>query len=505
MDQQTAETVEIAQGHLKGFFKDGVLRFNGIPYAKPPVEALRWRMAEAPEPWSGIRDAARFGNIAPQIQGAAERLIGGTPGAQSEDCLYLNIWTPSPGGAKRPVLVWIHGGAFVTGAGSLGAYNGKYLAARGDVVVVTINYRLGALGFLNLRDATDGKIGGTGAEGLSDQIMALSWVKQNIAAFGGDPGNVTIFGESAGAMSVGALLAAPSARGLFHKAILQSGAAHIGHTRERSAKVSRLFLEKLGVDDAEKLMALPYDAILKAQGEILEIPRDTGGLPFGPTADGELLPARAIGEVRAGSAKGIPVLSGTTADEWKLFTAAHPKLRMMDSAKLRRYTARLVGEDRTDTLLDAYTTGSSFERWNAVMTDHSFAVPSARLLEAQGAFAPTYAYRFDWRSQLLGGVLGACHALELGFVFGTYNEKMAGAFFGTGAKADALSSAMMESWIAFARSGDPSNALTGAWPRYDAAARATMTLGNGDPHVTNAPDDDRRKAWDVIPDGNVGP
>jgi para-nitrobenzyl esterase len=351
----------------------------------------------------------------------------------------------------------------------------------------------------------DEMAGGTGAEGLSDQIMALRWVKQNISAFGGDPGNITIFGESAGAMSVGALLAAPSARGLFHKAILQSGAAHIGHTRERSAKVSRLFLEKLGVDDAEKLMALPYDAILKAQGEILDIPRDTGGLPFGPTADGELLPARAIGEVRAGSATGIPVLSGTTADEWKLFTAAHPKLRLMDSAKLRRYTARLVGEDRTDPLLDAYTADSPFERWNAVMTDHSFAVPSARLLEAQGAFAPTYAYRFDWRSQLLGGVLGACHALELGFVFGTYNEKMAGAFFGTGAKADALSSAMMESWIAFARSGDPSNALTGAWPRYDAAARATMTLGNGDPDVTNAPDDDRRKAWDAIPDGNVGP
>jgi len=505
MDQQTAETVEIAQGHLKGFSKDGVLRFNGIPYAKAPVGVLRWRMAEAPEPWSGLSDAARFGNIAPQIQGAAERLIGGTPGAQSEDCLYLNVCTPSLDGAKRPVLVWIHGGAFVTGAGSLGTYNGKYLAARGDVVVVTINYRLGAFGFLNLRDVTDGRIGATGAEGLSDQIMALRWVKQNIAAFGGDPENVTIFGESAGAMSVGALLAAPSARGLFHKAILQSGATHIGHARERSAKVARLFLEKLGVHDAEKLQALPHEAILKAQGDILDIPRDTGGLPFGPTADGELLPARAIGEVRAGSVKGIPILSGTTADEWKLFTASRPKLRLMDSAKLRRYTAGLVGEDRADTLLDAYTTGSSFERWNAVMTDHSFAVPSARLLEAQGAFAPAYSYRFDWHSQLLGGVLGACHALELGFVFGTYNEKMAGAFFGSGPKADALSSAMMVSWIAFARTGDPSSVLTGSWPRYDASTRATMILGNGDPHVANAPSDDRRKAWEVIPEGRIGP
>ncbi len=505
MDQQTAEIVEIAQGRLKGFSKDGVLRFNGIPYAKPPVGPLRWRPAEPPEPWIGTREAARFGNIAPQIQGAAERLIGATPGDQSEDCLYLNIWTPGCDAAARPVMVWIHGGAFVNGAGSLGTYNGKYLATRGHVVVVTINYRLGALGFLNLRDVTDGKIEASGTEGLSDQIMALRWVKANIAAFGGDADNVTVFGESAGAMSVGALLAAPSARGLFHKAILQSGAAHIGHTRERSAKVARLFLEILGVDDAEKLIALPHETILRAQGEILDMPRDTGGLPFGPTVNGALLPVRAIAQVRAGSAKGIPILSGTTADEWKLFTAARPKLRLMDSTKLRRYTAGLVGEDRADVLLDAYTTGSSFERWNAVMTDHSFAVPSARLLEAQGAYAPTFAYRFDWRSQLLGGVLGACHALELGFVFGTYNEKMAGAFFGSGAKADALSSAMMESWIAFARSGDPSNALTGAWPHYDAAERATMILGDGDPHVTNAPNDARRKAWDVVPEEKIGP
>ena len=179
--------------------------------------------------------------------------------------------------------------------------------------------------------------------------------------------------------------------------------------------------------------------------------------------------------------------------------------RLMDSAKLRHYTARLVGEDRADPLLAAHE-GSAFERWNAVMTDHTFAVPATRLLEAQGAFAPTYTYRFDWRSPLLGGVLGSCHALELGFVFGTYNEKLAGAFFGSGAKADALSSAMMDAWIAFARTGDPSNAL-GTWPRYDTAKRATMIFGDGDPHVVDAPDDigarrgmrSRREYWSLTP------
>ncbi|HWA92415.1 MAG TPA: carboxylesterase/lipase family protein [Rhizomicrobium sp.] len=484
MDIETAEIVEIAQGRLKGFVKDGVLRFNGIPYAKPPVGLLRWLPAQAAEGWAGVRDAARFGAIAPQVRSAAEALIGGTPGEQSEDCLYLNIWTPSLDGA-RPVMAWIHGGAFVTGAGSLGTYNGKRLAAQGDVVVATINYRLGALGFLNLRDA--GGPAGSGTQGLTDQAMALRWVKDNIAKFGGDPGNVTIFGESAGAMSIGALLAMPSARGLFHKAILQSGAAHIGHPRARSAETAKKFLELLGGDPT----TASHHDILKAQATIIE---DGGRLPFGPTIDGEVLPARAIDDVRKGSARGISILSGTTMEEWKLFTAARPKLRLMDSAKLRRYTVGLVGEAHADALLEAYREGSPFERWNAIMTDHSFAVPSARLLEAQGGLA----YRFDWRSPLLAGVLGACHALELGFVFGTYNEKMAGAFFGKGQAADALSAAMMQAWLDFAHGKHP-------WPHYDTATRATMIFGDGDPHVVDAPDDARRKAWDDIPEDKIGP
>ena len=175
MEQVVSALTEIAQGKLQGVARDGVLRFNGIPYAKPPVGDLRWRMPQAPEPWAGVRDAAGFGNIAPQVAAAAGAVLGGTPGTRSEDCLYLNVQTPACDGAKRPVMVWIHGGAFNTGAGSVGTYSGKYLVPRGDVVLVTINYRLGALGFLNLADATDGKLPGTGAEGLADQIAALRW------------------------------------------------------------------------------------------------------------------------------------------------------------------------------------------------------------------------------------------------------------------------------------------------------------------------------------------
>src|SRR6266481_5656271 len=212
MDQVVFAKAQIAQGKLQGVARDGVLRFNGIPFAKPPIGPLRWRMPQAPEGWAGVRDASRFGNIAPQVASASGAVLGGTPGTRSEDCLYLNVQTPACDGAKRAVMVWIHGGAFNTGAGSVGTYNGKYLVPRGDIVLVTINYRLGAFGFLNLRDATNGKLPGTGAEGLADQIAALRWVKENIASFGGNPDNVTIFGESAGGMSVGALLASPAAK-----------------------------------------------------------------------------------------------------------------------------------------------------------------------------------------------------------------------------------------------------------------------------------------------------
>lgn len=503
MDQAVSAEIEIVQGKLKGVARDGLLRFNGIPYAKPPVGPLRWRMPEPPEPWVGVRDAAYFGNIAPQVASASGSVLGGTPGTRSEDCLYLNVQTPGCDDARRPVMVWIHGGAFNTGAGSVGTYNGKYLVPRGDIVLVTINYRLGALGFLNLRDATDGRLPGTGAEGLADQVMALRWVKQNIARFGGDPDNVTIFGESAGGMSVGALLAAPSARGLYHKAIPQSGASDIGYARETSARIARMVLDRLGAGDPA---TLPWEAILEVQKAMLEAPREVGvGMPFAPTIDGEFLPRRAIDCVREGSAAGVPVMTGTTRDEWKLFTVAAENLKTLDAAGLRKMTARLAGEEHADAITGAYTEGTPFERWNAIMTDHSFFVPATRLLEAQGAHAPVYAYRFDWPSPFLNGALGACHALELGFTFGTYQVKGAAPFFGEGPKADALAAEMMDSWIAFARNGNPSNDTSGAWMRYDTNKRVTTIFGDGMPHVTAKPNETRRKAWENVPAERVGP
>ena len=502
MDQAVSATLEIAQGKLQGVVKDGVLRFNGIPYAKPPVGHLRWRMPQAADPWTGTRDASRFGNIAPQVENASLEVLGGTPGTRSEDCLYLNIQTPACDGAKRAVMVWIHGGAIVTGAGSVGTYNGKYLVPHGDIVLVTINYRLGAFGFLNLSDASGGKLPGTGAEGLADQIAALKWVRENIGAFGGDPGNVTIFGESAGGMSVGALVAAPAAKGLFHKAIAQSGASDIGFRRETSARVARHVLDKLGSADPTNA---PWETILGIQKDLLESPRQLGiAMPFAPTIDGTILPKRAIDCVAEGSITGVPLLTGTTRDEWKLFTVTAANLRGMDEARLRKMTADLIGEAHADDLLKGYSKGTPFERWNEVMTDHTFFVPSTRLLQAQAVHAPVFAYRFDWTSPFMGGVLGACHALELGFTFGTFRIKAAAAFFGSGTAAEELSDAMMSAWIAFAKSGNPSNDTSGAWLRYDSAKRATMVFGDGLPHMTSAPNEERRMAWQNVPASRIG-
>ena len=496
--------VEIAQGKLEGVFADGVWRFNAIPFAKPPVGALRWRMPEPPQPWAGVRQAQSVGTIAAQIRTPIEDMLDITDGEKSEDCLYLNIWTPDLDGAKRPVMLWIHGGAFNTGGGHVLAYRGDPLAARGDVVAITINYRLGAFGFLNLLDATDGKLPATGAEGLADQIAALRWVRENVSAFGGDPGNVTIFGESAGGMSVGALLSSPAARGLFHKAIAQSGAAHVGKPRALSAAVARSLISESGLS-SEALLQAPMEAILKAQGAIIANPKGFGGLPFMPTIDGTILPARPIDGVRQGCAAGIPVLAGSTRDEWNIFTVMRPKLREMDEAKLSTFTAGVTGEDCAAGVVAAYAEGTPFERWNAIMTDHSFTVPAIRLAEAQSAYAPSYAYRFDWRSPFMGGVLGACHTLEVGFVFGTFDQQNAGQFFGNDAAARALGDAMMESWIAFARTGNPSNPHTGAWPQYESGKRRTMILGDGPPHAVGAPHEERRKAWDAVAEARIGP
>ncbi|HSE04277.1 MAG TPA: carboxylesterase family protein, partial [Methylomirabilota bacterium] len=257
--------VETRRGAVRGVAAAGVAVFRGLPFARPPVGALRFRPPEPPEPWSGVRDATRFGASATQNGALVGPLMSLGITRTAEDCLYLNVWTPRADRARRPVLVWIHGGAFVLGSGSQTLYDGATLARRGDVVVVTINYRLGALGFLRARDRFGARLPATGNEGLLDQVAALEWVRDEIEAFGGDPGNVTIFGESAGAMSCATLLGLPRARGLFHRAILQSGAANFLWPRETAAQIADQLLDDLGIGSPEALHAAEPARLLAVQ------------------------------------------------------------------------------------------------------------------------------------------------------------------------------------------------------------------------------------------------
>jgi len=476
-------TVETTSGRVRGTERRGALAFRGIPYAAPPVGPLRWRAPVPPEPWAGVRDAFAPGPGAPQrgpTLAVLARIAG--PANQDEACLTLDVFTPGADGARRPVLVWIHGGAFVMGAGSAIAYHGAGLARRGDVVVVTLNYRLGALGFLALGDIAPS--GGFEANvGLRDQLAALRWVQQNVAAFGGDPANVTVFGESAGGMSVGALLGTPAARGLFARAIAQSGAAHNTTSREGAARVAHTFLDALGLTgaDAGRLRELPPAALLDAQFRTnAKLGVTYGSLPFQSSVDGDLLPDHPLDAIAAGAAADVPLLIGTNRDEWNLFLLADPKARAMDEEALRRRYARSLGPERADhahaTYRELLPSATPRARWGAYQTHRVFTAPSERLADLQAGYAPVYTYLFSWAPPLLRGRVGACHALEIPLVFGTYRHPfLRGIYHG---RARSVSNAMQRAWLAFARTGSPDT--DGSWLARSAAHREPMRLGADD-------------------------
>ena len=502
-----AMVVETRSGRVEGILRDGVQSFLGIPYAKPPLGALRFAAPEREEPWSGVRRADAFGPSAPQ-QPLALPLPGMDVGAMDEDCLYLNVYTPATDAGRRPVLVWIHGGGFVIGSGSQPIYDGAPLVTRGDVVVVTINYRLGPLGFLYLCDLCPDLEGATGNAGMRDQVAALDWVSENIAAFGGDPNCVTIFGESAGGMSVSTLLGMPTARDLFARAIPQSGAAHNVHSRETATQVAERFLAELGVSPASAstdLRETSPDHLLDTQQQtMLKLGSTLGLLPFQPLVDDDALPEAPLQSVRAGSARGIDLLTGTTRDEWKLFGMMDPGIAKLDEAGLLKRLSGQMAESDARTVLDTYRDtrpgATPTELYFALETDRVFRIPAIRLAEAQAAHhARTFMYRFDWESPSFGGALGACHAVELAFVFGVLRKEGAELFAGGGPEADRLSQHLMDAWIAFARTGDPSiDALPdGRWAPYEPEHRSTAILDR-DCALEIDPASREREAWEGI-------
>ncbi len=495
--------VETRLGRVSGEDLADHVRFRGIPYAAPPVGDLRFRAPRPAAPWAGVREARAFGNAAPQNPSF---LPGMESGDQSEDCLYLNVYTPRADAARRPVLFWIHGGGFTGGSGGQALYDGGRLATRGDVVVVTINYRLGALGYTNL-DGLDANLG------QQDQIAALRLVRENIAAFGGDPDRITIFGESAGGMAVSTLLAMPAARGLFRGAIAQSGAAHHVHSRESAARVAIALLAELGLapNDVDKLRDVPVPALLAAQAKLLvETARGGALLAFAPALDADTLPRHPLEAVRDGAARDVALLVGANRDEIKLFrmgVAASAELDAAGLAKRVRGGLRAHGADEShaERLIETYRAARAGrastepgELLDALDSDRTFRVPAIRLAEAQAAHQPrTYKYFFTWSSPARRGTLGACHALELPFVFGTLDAPTMDKFAGKGPEAEALSARMMDAWIAFARSGEPGHAALPAWPGYDTAERATLVFDR-QCELANAPLDAERAAWDGV-------
>jgi para-nitrobenzyl esterase len=468
-------------GEVRGREKNGALLFAGIPYAAPPTGERRFRPPEPPDAWSGVRDATRFGPAAPQPRG--DGLVG-NPNVRWDEagCLTLNVCTPACDDARRPVLVWIHGGGFRTGQGAIPWYDGSSFA-RSGIVVVSINYRLGALGFAHLPEIAGSDYAASGSVGIQDQLAALRWVRENVAAFGGDPERVTIAGESAGGMSVGILLGTAGASGLFRGAIPQSGAAQHVSDASAAAEVAGRFAEALKADGLADLLAAPAERVLAAQEEVERQSREgelgeAGGLrgmPFLPVVDGGAIREQPLAAIRRGDARGVNVLVGTNADEMTLFGVPE-----VDDARLERLAARwfpdaarAVAAYRAD-----YPSASARELALAMSTDHVFRIPAVRLAEGHGASGGrAWKYLFSWKSRAFGGRLGATHALEIPFAFNTLDRPGVGDMLGPGERPDALAQRMHAAWTAFVKSGDPTCAETGAWERYEPASRVVMEFG----------------------------
>jgi para-nitrobenzyl esterase len=476
MLRDTVTPMTIAQTHagaVRGTEARGVRQWLGIPFAAPPTGARRFRRPEPPEPWTGERDATRVGPVAMQ---ARESIMAGLTDKTviSEDCLSLNVYAPAKTG-PHPVMVWIHGGAFVMGAGSTPIYNGHSFAARHDIVVVTINYRLGLFGFLFTGDQ--------GNVGLLDQVAALRWVRDNIAAFGGDADHVTVMGESAGAMSIAYMLTMPAARGLFHRAILESGAGGLEPPSRLDAEtVAGEVLAELGIAK-HQLADVPADKILAVQTKLAQ---QRGLSAVAPYIDGVNVPRTPRDAALAGEIARVPLLIGTNRDEWGLFDVMLPQTTVILEQQIR---GRLG--PRADELRALYRS------WGDVAGDVVFRIPTLRLAEAHPA--PVYLYRFDVASLAFGGKLGAAHALELSLVWNNLaNAFSAMLLGGDPALFQPVALRMHDTWAKFIRSGVPDGGGLPAWPRYDTQRRATLIIDRDDARVEDDAGGAQRRMWDAL-------
>ena len=505
--------VTTAHGAVQGLIENGIHTFKGVRYGAAPIGALRFKPPQKPAPWQGAQDAIGFGAPAIQMNMNAPpatdlsrqlSTIFTTPAEtkiDNEDCLFLNVWTPGVGGdKKRPVMVWFHGGGHAYGSGAWPIYDGANLARRGDVVVVTVNHRLNLFGYLYLAEVAGAEYAASGNAGTLDLVASLEWVRDNIAAFGGDAGNVTIFGESGGGQKVSTLLATPAAKGLFHKAIIQSGPGLAGAPKDGATGVAKALLTELGIEapNIAALTTLPADTLLGAAFAALA---KLGGGPgsfsrLTPVVDGVVLPADPFTPAAPAQASNIPVLIGTNKDEMTLFNASEPWFATLDEAGLAE-RAKTVAGPKADALIAAYRARSPDYAppylMSSLITGAFMWNGSITLAERKAAQpAPVYMYRLDWETPVAGGLFKSPHTLEIPLVFD--NVERARALLGEGEVPQTLADRMANSWIAFAKTGNPRADGAPEWPRYDTKRRATMVF-DANTRVVDDPDAAIRKIY----------
>lgn len=499
--------VSAPAGAFHGVADRSVRSWRGIRFALPPTGARRWRDPLPVPDAEGEVDATAFGPVCPQPTNPAVPL--GEGAVEDEDCLSLNVWAPGDDTDQpRPVMVWLHGGAYTFGSSSQPLYDATSMVAAGDVIVVTVNYRLGALGFLDLTGAVpDGGFDGNLA--LKDVLLALRWVQRNIGAFGGDPERVTVFGESAGGGLVTTLLAVPSARGLFHRAIAQSSPASSVYGTARAEKVARSFLEKLGVDaDAAALRAAPVDAIVAAGKAVYgEVPlTDPGTLAFAPVVDGDLLPEAPITVLREGRGIPVPLMIGTNKDEASLFSFMKSPLIPITDDRIDRMFADMAAENTGVELPTRAQVLTAYEHVRhraiglGVARDIGFRLPTLWVAEGHSTVAPVWLYRFDHAAPFLRLIgLGATHATELPYLWGNLVSGPKDPTFTLGGRhvAELISARMQARWTAFAHGLSPEATNAPEWPTFEIDgqdARATLVIDRHDV-VTHDLDGDLRRAW----------
>lgn len=480
-------------GALRGTVEGGVTVWRGIPYAEQPLGSRRFAAPAPPRPWSGVRDAIEHGPLPPQ----GRSFVGGgrdDPKIRDEACLTLTVWSPDARG-NLPVMVWIPGGAFVYGAGQLQLYNGSRLAANGDVVVVNVTYRLGVFGGFDLGDLGEGFDDNLC---LRDQLAALAWVRDDIAAFGGDPDRVTVFGESAGATSVLALLASPAARGLFTRAIAQSPALPLIADRETRAGRAHEFLGRLGVG-VDEVKALPQRRLRRAAGQLqAESVADSPVLAYGLTHGVDLLPHHPVEAARMGAVSDVPLIVGTNTHEASMFAWGKPPMLPTTLDGIDAYFAR-TAPDAKPGVLAAYPAFPRRSALVAIGADAMFGAPTWAFADAYSGRAPTHVYRFDhttWTLRALG--LGATHGSEIVHIQHSYSSYLGRKLHPLGRRVlPAVGRRMQRTWLDFAK-GRLGVQEGGEWPLYDDRDRRTRVIRSTRDETVADPDRVRRSAWEGL-------